>query len=548
MNNQTTHQPEFPGYKSYDAKRAFLAATLLAIGAAMLVRLIIAYLMPLEIHYADVDSVVEWQGDHWYVSTADLGKALATPDDPPPQYITRSTPRGPEQSWAVPNGSVRLIPRDDKLWILSSEGLVEFNGDTMTRLPGRILPGPITAPFQINGHPAVLVKEKETNAGTVYIHDNQDWQKNTTFPLPPEDTNKNTATFDNVWLVMADATPHIFLRRQTVTEKSISAPNLYAHKGYPTKDTQFPADWQHIAAEEHHTWNSGLLDNRPAVFYAPIEDRPARLFRNTVAGSAPVNNEWETQLTVTLNTQILNLGAYRNLGRQHLVLQTFPCLWMYHVLGIENGKITTVRQVGSFSPFAGKSAAAAGRLLEWVVPLALIFLLAHLIRKHRTPQYVLYDAILVHASIARRALARIIDSAITLAPFLSLAILFLATGPITSFPALRNFWLCAAIGFWGGLVWFALIGLLFSYSEGRWGKTPGKWLLGITVIGIELNACGFKRALFRNLLLLLDASLDLMIGILCVSFTQRHQRVGDLIAHTIVIADTHTQPLPGSHI
>jgi uncharacterized RDD family membrane protein YckC len=87
----------------------------------------------------------------------------------------------------------------------------------------------------------------------------------------------------------------------------------------------------------------------------------------------------------------------------------------------------------------------------------------------------------------------------------------------------------------GWIAWMAAVFLVFSFAEGRWGTTPGKWLLGIRVVGTELVPCGLGRALMRNALKFVDGFFNFLVGILLVAFTPEWQRVGDLAARTIVI-------------
>jgi uncharacterized RDD family membrane protein YckC len=77
----------------------------------------------------------------------------------------------------------------------------------------------------------------------------------------------------------------------------------------------------------------------------------------------------------------------------------------------------------------------------------------------------------------------------------------------------------------------------FSYFEGRFGKTPGKWLLGIRVLGTDLQPCGFWLALLRNLLTFADGFFNFLVGALLVALTESWQRLGDLAARTIVVVD-----------
>lgn len=90
-----------------------------------------------------------------------------------------------------------------------------------------------------------------------------------------------------------------------------------------------------------------------------------------------------------------------------------------------------------------------------------------------------------------------------------------------------------AVAFLCGL----LILVAYSYFEGRFGKTPGKWLIGISVLGTDLEPCGFGRALLRNLMTFVDGFFNFLVGALLVALTENWQRLGDLVARTIVVAD-----------
>ena len=89
----------------------------------------------------------------------------------------------------------------------------------------------------------------------------------------------------------------------------------------------------------------------------------------------------------------------------------------------------------------------------------------------------------------------------------------------------------------GGFILDAAVLVAFSYLEGRLGKTPGKWLLRIRVLGTDLAPCGFWRALVRNLLTFVDGFFNFLVGVLLVALTENWQHLGDLAARTIVVVD-----------
>jgi uncharacterized RDD family membrane protein YckC len=95
------------------------------------------------------------------------------------------------------------------------------------------------------------------------------------------------------------------------------------------------------------------------------------------------------------------------------------------------------------------------------------------------------------------------------------------------------------------MIWALLVLVGFSFLEGRRGLTPGKWLVGIRVVGIDLSPCGFGRGLVRNALKFVDGFFNYMVGILIVALTENWQRVGDLAARTVVVMASDLDPLKG---
>jgi uncharacterized RDD family membrane protein YckC len=143
------------------------------------------------------------------------------------------------------------------------------------------------------------------------------------------------------------------------------------------------------------------------------------------------------------------------------------------------------------------------------------------------------------ATLWQRALAQLVDVVPLAAGFLvpmawmwrafSDPEMFLDRGPL--FP-LSLFAL-----FLAAFVWMLLVLAIYSYFEGRFGKTPGKWILGIRVLGTDLRPCGFGRAVLRNLLTFVDGFFNFLVGALLVALTENWQRLGDLAARTVVVAD-----------
>jgi hypothetical protein len=85
-----------------------------------------------------------------------------------------------------------------------------------------------------------------------------------------------------------------------------------------------------------------------------------------------------------------------------------------------------------------------------------------------------------------------------------------------------------------GLIALAVLTIWFNYfvvAEWRWGQTLGKRALGITVAGEGGRAVSWNRAVVRNLLLVVDV----LAGLVLIPLSARKQRLGDRLAHTVVL-------------
>jgi len=103
-------------------------------------------------------------------------------------------------------------------------------------------------------------------------------------------------------------------------------------------------------------------------------------------------------------------------------------------------------------------------------------------------------------------------------------------------------------GFFGlfafSFFWMVICYFAFSILEGKYGRTPGKWLTGICVLGLDLHPCGIGRGLLRNLLKVVDGFFNFMVGIMVVALSENWQRVGDMASRTVVVrVDTTMQPV-----
>ncbi len=97
------------------------------------------------------------------------------------------------------------------------------------------------------------------------------------------------------------------------------------------------------------------------------------------------------------------------------------------------------------------------------------------------------------------------------------------------------------VGLWL-VVSFAVQWVYFAALEGWRGRTPGKAAFGLRVVTTTGRPIGFRAAALRNVLRAADAlplaytaGLLSLAGLVSMSVTRRFQRLGDLVAGTIVV-------------
>jgi uncharacterized RDD family membrane protein YckC len=80
-----------------------------------------------------------------------------------------------------------------------------------------------------------------------------------------------------------------------------------------------------------------------------------------------------------------------------------------------------------------------------------------------------------------------------------------------------------------GLAYFTLLEAIWN------GQTPGKKLTKIRVVREDGRPITFQESLIRNILRLVDGQVCYLVGAILVWRSPRKQRLGDRIAHTVVI-------------
>lgn len=165
-------------------------------------------------------------------------------------------------------------------------------------------------------------------------------------------------------------------------------------------------------------------------------------------------------------------------------------------------------------------------------PLILVIIVSFLMSTYRITEYTHDRVVRTFAPLWRRGFAQVFDGVLIGGPQL-IALGYVFAQMFSGSVPVPAPWI--PLTMFGGFCWSGLFLVIFSFLEGRYGQTPGKWLFGIEVIGDDLAYCGFGRGLLRNLLKVVDGFFNFMVGILLIALTEHWQRVGDMVASTIVV-------------
>ncbi len=143
----------------------------------------------------------------------------------------------------------------------------------------------------------------------------------------------------------------------------------------------------------------------------------------------------------------------------------------------------------------------------------------------------------VPAAILQRAMAYILDLLVLLPLFMMLALTLDLSPDLEPDPSDPAFWILGGTG----AALQVLYGLLM---EGTLGWTLGKRIIGLRVVRLDGSRLTPGRALLRNLTRPLDAGfpLGVFVGMSLLMTTRRRQRLGDLLARTMVIEDRPAPP------
>ena len=466
----------------------------------------------------------------------------------------------------------------DRLWYIGSSEVYSTDGKTSVRFKPKRMLRDVSDSFIYENSPAVIDRnaagieeiivlvdgEWESKGRVVFPGENRKWKideqsgESKLVPRSSSDATTSAGSLCRQHIVFAGGEYHLFQ-----TDKQ---PTICYRKGFdfveePTADGPVSALAPENAPAEASEWK--LLDSQLTsndVQFVCVKDElyivtsssvetPSNIVHRRIDGGLTPTSRFETipDLDKLRSDQFVDprLAIASDVVTGEMIVGGVEQVFRSHLHRLNQGRVEKlpVQIEGLLEP-----------LVEWMFPILIqivvvliagtLALIGLSIWFASTSHYYFGCTSVFLAPILRRSLARFMDLVIVFGPFGvhylvdSYLCLTNPAGHKSSFlssiaevPAhtLREFlptliWLVAA---WIGMV----------LSIGVWGITPGKWIFGVRVVRSTLRPCGIARSLLRELLLWFDAPqlLTALPGLMCVIATENRQRIGDLIADTIVI-------------
>lgn len=102
-----------------------------------------------------------------------------------------------------------------------------------------------------------------------------------------------------------------------------------------------------------------------------------------------------------------------------------------------------------------------------------------------------------------------------------------------------------ALAVWAILSFLVITGYDVFFEVLNGGRTPGKMMNGLRVVRIEGQPVGFLTSAIRNVLRILDFLPTMyLIGATVILATRKNQRIGDVVAGTLVVRERKAANIP----
>lgn len=462
-----------------------------------------------------------------------------------------------------------LVAFGGRLWHAGCSELFELTGDQFTRhavpTPGGSYP---FRPFLYEDRLAFF-KSTPGNAPVVHSFHTSQWQAEGEVVLPDgvSDCRILGAT-NHVFAMEGSKLIHReglvlqpFRSWESRVRDALSAPPNEAEPVsalLPSNRSSEAAGWQSVVSDvpkpPNGWWDTLMVDGEPGVLIVDAS-RPDRVVASAVRREGA---RWLKFASCELPLGTIWCHVVPALDRSKSYVIAVTGLYSTHILEIDDNGIrpTVIRRIGdegirSLDVVAGM---ASLPVLFLCFGLILAAGTTGLMRRFTNPMYGSGRQTVRMASVWRRGVARVIDLGLIAVTTLFLGWLLTRTLDWSSFVEalnLRIYHPTVARAVWAATwmnVWLIAAYAVLVAMQARWGLTPGKWLCGLRTLRTTLKQCGFARSLVREVVLSVDAChfLCWTPGIVCIALTDCRQRLGDLVADTIVVEAASLKPGTGA--
>lgn len=431
---------------------------------------------------------------------------------------------------------VGLVVCNDTLWAVSEDAVCMIvGGQIVSRYPKRALNVP-SNPFLYHNQLAVIDKDRNDDYSLLTWNEGE-WTVvgKVKIPLPRVASRWNVSVLrvisdqDSCYLFYSDGQALRF--RKGIEIVSDADPVSALDPANETVEGLSPNDdsgWSPTRVQNSWGtfWDTAMIDGELHLFCATSWNNSTilhdKMRDGSFVGAAPNVPLQNSSFSVASGQTGYFVGDDLRL---HLIDSSHGIYRVPSMSPVTDYTRLTYRILALFAPY--------------VIATSLLVLgTSWLMERHRSTEYLYGKRTVRQASVLRRAIARAVDTFVTVFPatfwFMVAVTIKLDSRlgyEVYGVPTSAPFVLFSIFGMWLGSI------LIVSYMEGYYGITPGKWLLGIRTRRTTLRPCGMIRSLSRQLLVYIDSVFLLMWlpGVLLIAFTGNWQRLGDLASDTVVI-------------
>ena len=287
------------------------------------------------------------------------------------------------------------------------------------------------------------------------------------------------------------------------------------------------SSWSSAAPSPYSGGYEVITDDRSLYFFHREGEGPDRSLSYYIY----TNDTWSGPVRLQVPGWFTSWDAFLQQGKLKLFTQQMTSQTL-HTIEKEN-LVDPVRLKGPFDPASMLGNMALIMVVSLALTVLAVFGFSALINKFKQRTWTEHGAEYEFASLFRRFLATTIDNLVLLVPSaIMIALLFsdMEAIPGNPFRFLCTMFAAAAFFFLGGYLYHSLL-------EGLFGQTLGKKLCGIRVLKADFTPCGLSGGFLRNLLRIVDAFFYYLVAVISLAGTFKWQRLGDLVAETVVVRD-----------